>query len=142
MLAVGYGGDLSRVTEQGRRTQRAGAKTVYKIFLRFFEPTHVIKRGPAYYLLAYRGNGVLSVEVKSPARVFVKYEQVGLPSAPFYEHQRGGLLALCELIGAKNGRAECVEGGGPNLPAPSTFLGPFKRGHLKQDLQLDFTRAG
>lgn len=112
MLEVGYGGEMAKVVEQGRRTQKAGAKTVYKIFLRFFEPSHIIERGPAYYQLAYRENGSLSVQVMDPSRVLVKYKDVALPSAPFYEHQRGGLIALGQLTGSKETSAVCMEGGG------------------------------
>lgn len=97
MLAIGYDGDMSKVTQQGQLTQMAGARSIYKVFLRFLNPAHIVARGPAYYKQAYRDNGEVRVEKVSEAQVRVHYEHLVLPSPAFFEHQRGGLIAICQL---------------------------------------------
>jgi Protein of unknown function (DUF2378) len=111
-LAICYQNDIGLVFEQGRRSFIRDVKSVYKVFIRFSSPEHVIRRASQIYGTYYRSNGSLRVAEQKPHELVLVYQEVVLGSPAFWEQSRGTLHGALEATGMKNIETRVVAGGG------------------------------
>jgi hypothetical protein len=111
-LAICYQNDLGLVFEQGRRSFIRDVKSVYKVFIRFSSPQHVIRRASQIYDTYYRSNGSLRVAEQMPHDLVLVYHDVVLGSPAFWEQSRGTLHGALEATGMKNIETKVISGGG------------------------------
>lgn len=97
-----FGGDPKRTRMISRRAVVEDMSTIYRVFIRFASPEHVIERAARVWETYWRNNGSVGVDRLSAAQVVVHFTGVRVSPPLTWEMMSASIEAVAELAGAKS----------------------------------------